>query len=165
MGDQVRSLLIALIAFCHVGSAAQAQEIPPVFVMAEEDDENARTCQVSNASIGAAVESEFTYNRVPIGTVEQYLSDKAINSYVRTTILVISGTCAISTSFSLKNDQPVVLSVTGKAMFATVEICNKGGLLSGPTHNMQSRLNAAFRDYTSQCNSEYRKKGSAGVVR
>jgi hypothetical protein len=158
MGASVRTLFFALFAFCCFGSAAQAQEFPPVHVLSEQDDDDARTCQVSNSSSKAAVESELRYNRVPIATREQYVQLEALRVYVEFNALEIPGGCVVSHRISLGNYQPVLLLVTGKAMNATVEICNKGGIMSGPSHNLQSRLNAAFRDYTSQCLSEYQKK-------
>lgn len=158
MGDPVRTLFIALAMFCCVGSAAQAQEFPPVYVSIEEDDKDSGDCQVSTASSKAAVESELRYNRIPVGTKAQFISDEALQARAQTGVLAISGGCAVSYIFSLSNFQEVVLSITGKEMWAKVEICRLAGIMSGPSYNMQSRLNAAFRDYTSQCISEYRKK-------
>jgi hypothetical protein len=158
MGDAVRTFFIALVALCQVSSVAQAQEVPPIYVLAEEDDRDAPACQVSNTSISAAIESELSYNRVPVGTEAQHYRDEALQLHVVTTILVISGTCVVSNVLSLRSVQQVVLSVTGKTMFARVEICRKGSMISGPVFNMQSRLNAEFRDFTSRCISEYRKK-------
>lgn len=154
----MRIVFLALLAFCCFGSAAQAQEFPPVFVWGEKDDNDDRACQVSYASIIAAVESELRYNRIQVGTREQFRSDQALSSYVRATMIVTPGGCVVSYSFQLENIQPVVISVTGKAMTAAVEICSRGGLISAPTYELQSRVNAAFRDYTAQCISEYRKK-------
>ncbi len=162
MGNSLRIIVLALLAYCCVGTAVQAQEFPPVYVLTEEDDEEFRTCQVSNASIKATVESELSFNRVPVGTREQAVRGEALRAYIEVIPLVVSGECAVSHRISLGNYQRVVLSVTEKKIFAMVEICIKAGLLSGPSDKMQSSLNAVFRDFTSQCIAEYWKNSERG---
>ncbi len=125
MGGPVRTLLIALVALCQVSSVAQAQEVPPVYVLKEDDSRNARACQLSNASSAAAVESELRYNQVPVGTRAQGIRSEALRATVQSSALEISGGCAVSYSFSLGHYQSVVLTVTGKVMWVTVEICSK----------------------------------------
>ena len=129
-----------------------------MYVSIEEDDKDSRTCQVSNVSNRAAVESELSYNRIPVGTKAQFNSGEALYARAETAVLAASDGCAGSYIFSLSNFQKVVLSITGKDMWAMVEICSRGGIMYGPSYDLQSRLNARFRDYTSQCISEYRKK-------
>lgn len=154
----MRTLLITVATLCHVGSAAQAQEVPPVFVLTEDDSKAALACQVSNTSSSAAVESELRYNRVPVATRAQGIRYEALRATVQSTPIQISGGCAAAYSFSLNLYQPVVLRVTGKEMWVTVEICSRSGIMSGPTYDLQSRLNLVFRDLTSECIAEYRKK-------
>lgn len=128
-----------------------------MYVETEEDGKNARACEVSNVSIVAVVESELRYNRIPVGTRAQVINDEALRLSVNTTALHTQGACAVSYSLTLSNYQPVVLSVTGEAKWAKVMLCEKGGLMTGPTYNLQSRLNAQFRDLASQCISQYLK--------
>ncbi|WP_373089759.1 hypothetical protein, partial [Sneathiella sp.] len=81
----MRTLFTALVALCYVGSPAQAQEFTPVYVATEDDDDNARACEVSNVSIVAVVESELRYNRIPVGTRAQAIADEALTLRVNTT--------------------------------------------------------------------------------
>jgi len=150
----MRTLFTALVALCYVGSPAQAQEFTPVYVATEDDDD---TCEVSNVSIVAVVESELRYNRIPVGTRAQAIADEALTLRVNTTAVFNRGVCAVGYNLEMSNYQEIVLSVTGEKRWATTVLCQKGGLMTGPAFDLQSRLNAEFRDFASQCISQYLK--------
>lgn len=152
-------LLIVLAACSWVLSAAQAQEFPSVYVFGEEDGEKQRDCQVRYASSVAAVESELRQNQILIATSSQSVSEPPLSVYLNVNPLEITdGRCAVSYQLQMYHIQEIFHTFKEEVRPAIVEACSKGGLMTGESYGLQSRLNDAFRDFTNMCISEYLKK-------
>ena len=149
-----KRLLIAL--FLCTAEVANAEELPAVYVSSEQDDANMEKCQIRNASVTAAVESELRYNRVPIASRTDWFADQAIRAYVSVTAVhMVNGVCATAYELSLNTLQKVELSLNGEERYVTIEFCEDGGVMTGTPLDLQSRLNAAFRESTSVCISKF----------
>lgn len=154
----MRTFLATLIAFSCIGSVAYAQEFPPVYVFTEDDDDSSYACQVSGASIVAAVESEFRQNLIAIASVEQKFSGKSVWAYINVNPIEISGSlCAASYDFQLYQRQPIYDVVKDRNTIANVEHCSLGGIMTGAPSGLQDRINDNLRDFTNQCISAYLK--------
>jgi hypothetical protein len=137
--------------------AAHTQEFPPVYVLSENMSENADGCGYTHASIEATVKSELRHNRVPIATEEDYASDKAIVAYIETLgdNRLGYGQCLVGYRFSLVVPQIVRITVTQEVRWEKIELCRRWGTMTSSVADVQPTLNNQFRDFTSQCITEY----------
>lgn len=148
--------LTAMMAFSCIVPAAQAKEFPPVYVVAESMPNEATVCGYSHDSIAAAVKSELRHNRIEMAAMEDYPLS-AILGFI-TTIAdyrADSGLCAVRFDLDFWTMAHVTLSPTKEKSVEQVVLCEKGGLFVGQAKDMQRKLNNVFRDYTTQCISEY----------
>ncbi len=154
----MRCFLCALMAFSSFVPAAHAQEFPPVYVLSENMSANADGCGYTHTSIEAAVKSELRHNRVPIATEQEDLrSGKAIMAYIETIgdDRVGYDECAVAFRFSLVTAQFVEVAVTKEWRYPTLQFCRRWGTVTASVADVQPTLNNNFRDFTSQCITQY----------
>lgn len=154
---KIRRFLFALIAFSGLVPAVYAQEFPPVYVLAENPPEKATACGYSHTAIVAAVKSELRHNRIEIATSEDNTAGTAIMAYINTTAgdVGVPGMCVVRYDFVLTTNEFVTISATNERRFASIVFCRKFGLAYYSQSSIQTNLNNQFRDYISQCITEY----------
>jgi hypothetical protein len=153
--------------YCHVASitfiglifypepSAQAQsELGSIYVMGETDQPNYQACGVSFESTIAAVQSVLRQNRIPVSFDN---SHGQIRAYVNFTPLSISGICALSYDIQFDIWGSAFFKTLGKSVSGEVVVCQNGGIMTGPTYDLQERLNVAYADLTRKCISEIEK--------
>ena len=70
-----------------VTAPALAQGLSPVWVQGEDETPSLRQCSLTYSSAVAAIESALRYNRVTVGTKDDWLADKALRFYVNLSAL------------------------------------------------------------------------------
>ena len=147
----MRRFLCALMALSSLGQMTQAQEFPPVRVVADEVGDSERDCNIGHTSAIAAVESEFRKNDVK---VTSGVWDLLV--HLRLVALETSGTgCAVNYSFRVQSNQMIFHRLKQIEKLVWIEECDFGGLMTGPTYDLQTRLNDNLRDLTNMCISQY----------
>jgi hypothetical protein len=119
---------------------------------------NADGCGYTHTSIEAAVKSELRHNRIPITTDS---TGKEIWAYIETIgdDRVGYGQCAVAYRFSLVVPQNVEVWATKEWRSVKMEFCRRGGILTASVADVQPTLNNQFRDFTSQCITQYLENG------
>jgi len=129
-----------------------ALEVREVDVFSERDTETLLKCQVTSGSATAAVEAALRGNRIRIDSKSQ------LNFYIQLTGVEISsgGGCAVVANLSVYYlaSVPVTFPSNKKTILATVELCRRLNLLTGPKYDLQSRVNSALSDLTNRCVSD-----------
>jgi hypothetical protein len=135
---------------------AAAQDMPPVYVGGEEETVGHKNCNITYKSAVAAVESALRYNNVKVATQTDYYGDDAIKAYVNLASLGASANCALSYSLEMQTSLSVAFprQLGLGTRFSLVVLCNKGGIMTGPSYDLQDRLNNSLRDYVDQCVGE-----------
>ena len=131
-----------------------ALTIPGAYVYSEAGGSEEARCGLSNTSSVAAVESSLRQNRINVeGESSNY------SFYINSNSLFMGNTCVVNTDlqvYFLNNVE--VPSQKNKSIWATVELCSKSFIGSGPAYNMQARINEKLKDITDQCISKIEKK-------
>ncbi len=110
-------------------------------------------CNLSTDSVSAALVGTMRYNRINI-------TDKTSGVYLyhNVTAMNINGGCAASLVVEFKVYEYVFIKNLNKAIMTGSILCSNGTLLTGPTHNMQTRINDAAKDMAQQCLLEISKQ-------
>lgn len=155
----MRVLSAIFCMFLFSSPTIHAQGLPAVHVSSASDDtSDEKECQIRNASVVSAVESELRHNRITLASREQYISSRAIAAETQiTTLKTPDGLCVVSYSLQVLNYQRVKVDVTQQERWANIVLCYEGGVMTGGSANLQGRLNTQFRDLTSMCVSKYLK--------
>lgn len=152
----MRRYLCALIAFGGLVPAAHAQELPKMYVFSEAEEDGLSDCGFRYASAVAAVQSELRRNNVEIIKREERFDGPTLLVYLSANGFKTSSTyCVVSYELQMYHYQSIFNVLKGELDDAIVETCKKGGLLHFPPYDTQTRINDRFRDYATQCISEY----------
>lgn len=141
--------------------SAQAQVPSLVFVGGEADDADITACKLSYSSAIAATEASLRYNGMKVASQGDFSNYEAIKAYVNLNALADSGGCAVAMEIRFYHRFEVMPPATlglGDRRMANVVFCNRGGLITGPTYDLQGRINSGLRDFTDQCISEMSKR-------
>jgi hypothetical protein len=111
-------------------------------------------CNLTTASINASAESEVRRNNIKIG------SSSGLWEYINVNALNFRGpVCAVSIEFRiLTSALTAYKDISNTPIFVWGELCNNSIILSGPTYDLQTRVNDEIIDFTRQCISEVSKK-------
>lgn len=156
----MRSVAVAIGLL--LATPAYAQKIPPIFVDSYSDKETHKACQVSHDATKDAVRAALRYNGVPAGTSDQYIAETALGIVVGVLPLELSGVCAVKYDLRLQEWKRVFSAIEKKSLLAEVTYCTRGGVLSGPTYDLQSRLSATMKDLVDACISGYEELVAKG---
>jgi hypothetical protein len=112
-------------------------------------------CNLTTASINASAESEFRRNNIKIGN-SSYLWE-----YINVNPLNFRGTdaCAVSIEIQILTYAfTAYKDISNTPIGVLGELCKYSTIMSGPTYNLQTRVNDQIIDFTRQCISEVSKK-------
>jgi hypothetical protein len=144
--------LFALVIFQSYDASARIK-IDGVHVFGESLRDTARQCSLTLEPSVAAVESTLRSNAIPLlSDSESWRTDFIQpNAYINfVPVSLSSSSCALSwrLNFYLLREIPIPGE---KTLFSEVELCSESGVLSGPTVNLQSRVNEELRTATEVC--------------
>lgn len=147
----IRNLVILiLISFANISYALTMGQAN-VFVEVPQPD--AGKCGLSNNASQSAVESVLRQNRISIESKAEYYF------YLNTNAMRIGQACVADISLQVGfRDYVMIPYSKNKRVFANIELCNRGIIMSGQTYDFQSRINQEYRSMAEQCVSEIEKK-------
>lgn len=150
----MRRFLCALLALSSLGQMARAEDLPPFYVLSGGPPESAAECGYTHASIAAVVKSELRHNRIEIVTDT---TGNEIWAYIETVAVDGAGynLCAVTFRLSLVVPQTVEVWATKEWRSVKMEFCKRWAVMTAPVADVQTTLNNHFRDFTSQCITEY----------
>jgi hypothetical protein len=158
----MKSFMVLVASIATFSTEASAQELPPIFVYAEDIDDSETACGIRQASLVAAVESALRYNRVSIANNDDYINDRALSIYVNMMAAPINyesgrgtGSCYGSPMLSLETSFRVTNPVTGTMNWATVTFCRKRSLVIRRQADFAAEIDRGLSEMASECVSEY----------
>jgi hypothetical protein len=116
-------------------------------------------CNLTTASINASAESEVRRNNIKI--VNSIVNSSGLWEYINVAALDFSGTdvCAVSIEIQILTTAVTLYKDISNTPIAVLgELCTKAYIMSGPTYDLQTRVNDQIIDFTRQCISEVSKK-------
>jgi len=147
---------LAILALLSLATfPATAQTMTEVRVMGEEDSPNNRTCQVAHSDAVSALQGGLRYNQVPV----KYQKDgkDSLILYVNISSIPLGSgpACTVSYSLSLYEYAVIPSLISGKRHLVRGMFCDRAGIMTGVTYDLQSRLNGAVLQYLNQCIGDY----------
>jgi hypothetical protein len=122
-------------------------------VYSEADTTAETECGISNSSSIAAVESVLRQNRIVIK------SNSKFYFYINTVAIESGNGCAASTSLVVHTYAYVkIRSLNNRGIYSKVTLCDvKGAIFTGPSYDLETRINEKLRSFSEECISEIEK--------
>ena len=138
-------LFICLFTIAKIGYSADLTEVR---ILGEQISD----CNLSRDSVTAALVGTMRYNRINVTE-----NRGGVVLYHQVTALNTNGGCAVAAKLEFKVYEYVFIKSLKKNVMSSVVICDRGTILSGPTHSMQTRVNSVLRDLAQECVMEISK--------
>lgn len=140
---------IILLCLFMFAAKSYGLTLDRVFVFGED----IKSCGLSKEPITASLAGVMRYNRISMDTYAD------VNVYHQVTAVDLGSSCAASVNlqFYVYETKIFVPSIK-KSLSANVVLCNLSMLLTGPKHDMQSRLNENAKSLAEQCLVKIDKK-------
>lgn len=139
-------LFICLLVFTQTTYSA---DLTAVDVFGETID----ACGLRSDSVTAALVGTMRYNRINIKK-----SPFGVNLYHQVTAMNIRGGCVANVRVEYKVYESVFVENLNKKIFSSAVLCGKVILLTGPEHNMQTRVNDEAKAIAQECLLEISQK-------
>ncbi len=140
---------LLLVCFLTIAQSSYSADLTEVKISGEQ----IKDCNLSRDSVTAALVGAMRYNRIKITE-----SFNGVHLYHSVTALNINGGCAASVVVEFKVYEYLYIKNLNKNIMTGAVICGDGTLLTGPTHNMQTRVNDAAKDMAQRCLLEISKQ-------
>jgi hypothetical protein len=140
---------LLLVCLLTIAQSSYSADLTEVKIFGEE----IKDCNLSKDSVTAALVGTMRYNRINVTE-----NRGGIVLYHQVTALNINGGCAVSAKLEFKVYEYVFIKSLNKNVMSSVVICDRGTILTGPTHNMQTRVNSSLRDIAQECVVEISKQ-------
>ena len=137
------------MAFANISYALTFEQ---AHVFGEAISDEGSKCGLSRDASVSAVETALRQNRIAINEKAKY------NFYLNTNSLYLDQGCVANTHLEVGFYSYVNPPNGDKAVFAEVILCTRGMIMSGPSYNLQTRINDNYRSMAEQCVSEIQKK-------
>lgn len=115
--------------------------------------EKIKNCNLTTESVSAALGATMRYNRINL--TESY---SGVVLYHAVAASNISGGCAAYITVEFKVYDFVFVKNLNKKIMTGAVLCGQGTLLTGPTYDMQTRVNDSAKDMAQQCLLEISKQ-------
>lgn len=136
----MKKLLFA--CFLMVAQSSYSADLTEVRISGEQITD----CGLSTDSVTAALAGTMRYNRINV--VEKWGS---VVLYHQVTAMNVSGGCAASVRVDFRVYEHVFVRNLNKKIMSSAVLCGSLELLTGPTHNIQRRVNDSAKDIAQQC--------------
>lgn len=110
-------------------------------------------CNLSMNSVAASLGATMRYNRINL--TEKF---GGVNLYHAVTAHSNGGQCATFVKVEFKIYEYVFVKNLNQKIMSSVVLCGNGTLLTGPSYDMQTRVNDAAKDMAQQCLLEISKQ-------
>lgn len=140
---------LLLVCLLIIAQSSYSADLTEVKISGEKISE----CNLSRESITASLAATMRYNRINVTE-----NHGAVVLYHQVTGLNTSGGCAVTARLEFKVYDFVFIKNLNKKVMSSVVICDRGNILTGPTHSMQTRVNDSLRDLAQECILEISKQ-------
>ena len=131
--------------------------MPPIYVMGENDDADMQACNVRYASAIATVEAALRFNRISIGSEQDYFAGKAIKAYTNINIMHQAQGCIINVEVTFKTHALIDNPVVHTKQWADIVFCSRAQLRTAAASLAQAGINGWLTGAVNECISEYAK--------
>ncbi len=132
-------LLVCLLTIVQSSYSAELTEV-------RVSEERITDCNLSKDSVTASLVGTMRYNRINVTE-----SRGGVVLYHQVTALNTNNGCAVAAKLEFKVYEYVFIKNLNKKVMSSVVICDRGNILTGPTHSMQTRVNDSLRDLAQEC--------------
>jgi hypothetical protein len=139
---------LLLVCLLTIAQSSYSADLTEVRISGEQITD----CNLSRDSVTAALASTMRYNRINVTE-----NRGGVVLYHQVTALNTSGGCAVALKMEFKAYEFVFIKNLNKKVMSSVVICDRGNLLTGPVHSMQTRVNDSLKDSAQQCLLEISK--------
>ncbi len=109
-------------------------------------------CNLSSDSVTASLLGTMRYNRIDTNK-----TFNGVNLYHQVTAMKIQGGCVANVRVEFKVYEYIFVKNLNKKVMSNAVICGKVFLLTGPEHNMQTRVNDSAKEIAQKCLLEISK--------
>ena len=138
-------LLVCLLTIVQSSYSADLTEV-------RISGEQINSCNLSRDSVSAALGAAMRYNRIKL---TENLGGVVL--YHAVTAQTINGGCAAVVKVEFKVYEFVFVKNLNKKIMSGAVLCGNGTLLTGPTYDLQTRVNNSAKDMAQQCLLEISK--------
>lgn len=152
---RIRSAVLLNVILATLSTAVHAGPVQRAFVLAEDDDQDNRTCNALMSSSADAVKAALRYSGT---TIVQRSGKDVVTVWITTSAMETSTrNCAVNHNLQMYTAQ--TLAFPGeRSIFGPAEYCQRGGLMNWPKTTLQDRLNEIYRRHVEACLSEIEQK-------
>lgn len=128
--------------FLMVAQSSYSADLTEVNIFGED----ITGCNLSSDSVTAALLGTMRYNRINIKK-----SIDGVNLYHQVTAMNIRGGCVANVRVEFKVYEYIYVRNLNKKIMSNAVICGNVILLTGPEHNIQTRVNDSAKEIAQQC--------------
>ncbi|VVT06614.1 hypothetical protein [Erythrobacter sp. EC-HK427] len=162
---KVKTAVFAGLAMAGAALAqpAAAQAYPPVYTLGENDDADLIRCGIRYADAINQANNTLRANRVPMGTEDMAVTQRALALYLNLNISPIvyddgedSGSCYGGVTISLQSYSFVDEPVTGTRRFAALTFCQDGFTFTLTRNALRREVERQIEEKVNGCLAEWR---------
>lgn len=133
---------LVFVFLLAIANVVYSEDLTQVNVFGEDIN----GCGLRSESVTAALVGTMRYNRINV--IKGF---GGVNLYHQITAMDIRGGCAANVRVEFKTFEYVYVANLNKKIMSNVVLCGNVMLLTGPEHNMQTRVNNSAKELAQEC--------------